>query len=59
MPKHPTSAVKPLITFLVFDDYNLLQSLAPSAPSFFKFYDSLLFSLFTCYLVAREKCRAQ
>ena len=52
MPKHLTSAVKPLRNFLSVKDFNLLTSLAPSARPFLKFYDCLLFSLFTYYLVS-------
>ena len=37
MPKHLTSAVKPLRTFLSFKDFNLLKSQVPSARSFFNF----------------------
>ena len=40
MPKHPTSAVKPLRTFLSFDDYNLLKSLASP---FFNFMTACYF----------------
>ena len=43
MPKHLTSAVKPLRTFLSFKDFNLLKSLAPSARSFFDFMTAYYF----------------
>ena len=59
MLKHLTSAVKPLRTFLSFKDFNLLRSLAPSARPFFQFDDCLLFcllfSLFTCKFLSRER----
>ena len=43
MPKHLTSAVKPLRTFLSFKDFNLLKSLAPSARPFFNFMTACYF----------------
>ena len=43
MPKHITSAVKRLRTFLSFKDFNLLKSLAPSARSFFNFMTACYF----------------
>ena len=51
MPKHLTSAVKPLRTFLSFKDFNLLKSLAPSAHSFFTFMTACYFP---CLHVKRE-----
>ena len=61
MPKHLTSAVKPLRTFLSFKDFNLLKSLAPSARSFFNFMAALFFLVYMLlsFLVAREKFQAQ
>ena len=46
MPKHLTSAVSPLRTFLSFKDFNLLKSLAPSAHSFFTFMTACYFPCF-------------
>ena len=45
MPKHLTSAVKPLRTFLSFKDFNLLKSLASSAlvAPFFNFMTACYF----------------
>ena len=61
MPKHITSAVKPLRTFLSFKDFNLLKSLAPSARSFFNFITTCYFLVYMLlsFLVAREKYQAQ
>ena len=52
MPKHLTSAVKPLRTFLSFKDFNLLKSLAPSARSFFNFIAACYFQVSgpSCYI---------
>ena len=44
MPKHLTSAVKPLRTFLSFKDFNLLKLPAPSARSFFNLVAACYFS---------------
>ena len=53
MPKHLTSAVKPLRTFLSFKDFNLLKSLAPSARSFFNFIAACYFQVSgpSCYII--------
>ena len=53
MPKHITSAVKPLRTFLSFKDFNLLKSLAPSARSFFNFMTTCYFQVSgpSCYII--------
>ena len=63
MPKHLTSAVKPLKTFLSFKDFinNLLMSLSPSARSFFNFMTTCYFPCYMLlsFLVAREKYQAQ
>ena len=43
MPKHLTSAVKPLRTFLSLNEFNLLKSLAPLARSFLDFMTACYF----------------
>ena len=48
MPKHATSAVKPLSTFLSFKDLDLLMSLAPSARSFLNFFNFMTACYFPC-----------
>ena len=57
MPKHITSAVKPLRTFLSFKDFNLLKSLAPSARSFFNFMTACYFPCLhvTSFLSSKRK----
>ena len=57
MPKHLTSAVKPLRTFLSFKDFNLLKSLAPSARTFFNFMTACYFPCLhvTYFLSSKRK----
>ena len=56
MPKHLTSAVNPLRTFLSFKDFNLLKSLAPSAHSFFTFMTACYFPSFhVTYFLSSER----